>query len=74
MLAARLADPYLDARIEAAAGLVLRGDARGSAVLGEIRSGIEHVRSPGAARLHDIRRLLEDRQAREDRAGVADRG
>lgn len=58
VMAAHLTDPHFDARIEAAAGLALRGDERGLAVLDEIRSGIKSRHSPGAGRLADIRHML----------------
>lgn len=61
VMAAQLADPHLDVKIEAAAGLALRGDERGLAVLDEIRAGIKFRHSPGAGRLIDIRYLLEVR-------------
>ncbi|MER6257633.1 HEAT repeat domain-containing protein [Streptomyces sp. NPDC001584] len=61
VMTAHLADPHLDARIEAAAGLALRGDERGLAVIDEIRSGIKTRHSPGAGRLADIRHMLEVR-------------
>ncbi|MET8543476.1 ankyrin repeat domain-containing protein [Kitasatospora sp. NPDC004799] len=68
VLAANLTDPHLDTRIEAAAGLALRGDERGLAVLDEIRSGIKHLNSPSAGRLEDIGYLLRTRAATADRA------
>ncbi|MEK2493979.1 ankyrin repeat domain-containing protein [Kitasatospora purpeofusca] len=61
VMAAHLADSHFDARIEAAAGLALRGDERGLAALDAIRSGIKNHRSPGAGRLTDIRHMLKVR-------------
>ncbi|MCP2314595.1 hypothetical protein [Kitasatospora paracochleata] len=68
VFAAHLADPYFDARIEAAAGLALRDDERGRAVLDDIRSGIRNSRSQGWGRLSDIDHMLRVR------AGAAGRG
>ncbi|WP_441247446.1 hypothetical protein [Kitasatospora sp. McL0602] len=56
-MAAHLADPHFDARIEAAAGLALRGAERGLRVLDEISRGIKSHRSPGAGRLADVGHL-----------------
>ncbi|MFF0392857.1 HEAT repeat domain-containing protein [Kitasatospora sp. NPDC004615] len=61
VFAAHLTDPYLDARIEAAAGLALRDDERGLTVLKEIRSGFKNMNSPGWGRLGDIDHLLQVR-------------
>ncbi|MFC8450831.1 HEAT repeat domain-containing protein [Kitasatospora sp. NPDC057223] len=58
VLAAHLADPHFDARLEAAAGLALRDDERGPAALNRIRSGIKNMNSPGWGRLSDIHHLL----------------
>ncbi|MFE2407469.1 hypothetical protein ACFXDE_03895 [Kitasatospora sp. NPDC059408] len=61
VMAAHLADPNLDIRIEAAAGLALRGDERGLPVLDGIRRGIKNHWSPGAGRLADIGSMLRAR-------------
>ncbi|MFG2235960.1 HEAT repeat domain-containing protein [Streptomyces sp. NPDC048723] len=61
VFAAHLADPFFDARLEAAAGLALRDDERGLTALNEIRSGIKNTNSPGWGRLCDIHHLLRVR-------------
>ncbi|MFB6561892.1 HEAT repeat domain-containing protein [Streptomyces sp. NPDC056400] len=61
VFAAHLADPYFDARLEAAAGLALRDDERGLTALDKIRSGIKNINSPGWGRLSDIHHLLRVR-------------
>ncbi|MEU7730404.1 HEAT repeat domain-containing protein [Streptomyces sp. NPDC040724] len=61
VFAAHLADPYFDARLEAAAGLALRDDERGLTALNKIRSGIKNMNSPGWGRLCDIHHLLRVR-------------
>ncbi|MFF9839262.1 ankyrin repeat domain-containing protein [Streptomyces sp. NPDC013740] len=61
VFAAHLTDPYFDARLEAAAGLALRDDEQGQAILDEIRSGIKNMNSPGRGRLSDIDHLLRVR-------------
>ncbi|MFJ1752795.1 hypothetical protein [Kitasatospora sp. NPDC088134] len=61
LFTAHLTDPSFDARLEAAAGLALRGDERGRAALDEIRSGIKNMNSPGWGRLGDIDYLLRKR-------------
>ncbi|MET9612497.1 hypothetical protein [Kitasatospora indigofera] len=66
VMAAHLADPHLDVRLEAAAGLALRGDERGLTVLDEIGHGIKHFRSHGAARLDMVRDMLRVRTAADD--------
>ncbi|MFE3107560.1 HEAT repeat domain-containing protein [Kitasatospora indigofera] len=58
---AHLADPYFDARLEAAAGLALRDDERGLTALAEIRSGVRNSHSPGRGRLSDIDHMLRSR-------------
>ncbi|WP_159425144.1 HEAT repeat domain-containing protein [Streptomyces sp. TLI_053] len=67
VLAAHLADPCFDARLEAAAGLALRDDERGLATLDVIRSGIKNMNSPGWGRLSDLTHLL---RARSEAAGA----
>ncbi|WP_199881323.1 hypothetical protein [Streptomyces sp. CB03911] len=66
VMAAHLADPHLDVRLEAAAGLALRGDERGLTVLDEIGHGIKHFRSHGTARLDMVRDMLRVRTASDD--------
>ncbi|GHH73046.1 hypothetical protein GCM10018781_36580 [Kitasatospora indigofera] len=66
VMAAHLADPHLAVRLEAAAGLALRGDERGLTVLDEIGHGIKHFRSHGAARLDMVRDMLRVRTATDD--------
>ncbi|GJF31493.1 hypothetical protein KNE206_41930 [Kitasatospora sp. NE20-6] len=61
VFAAHLADPYFDARLEAAAGLALRDDERGLSALDKIRSGIKNMNSPGWGRLSDMHHLLRVR-------------
>ncbi|MGR4878141.1 hypothetical protein ACIPUC_01730 [Streptomyces sp. LARHCF249] len=61
VMAAHLTDSHFDARIEAAAGLALRGDERGLPVLDEIRRSIKNHRSLGAGRLDDISYMLRVR-------------
>ncbi|MFE9927917.1 hypothetical protein [Streptomyces sp. NPDC005533] len=68
VMAAHLADPHFDARLEAAAGLALRGDERGHRVLDEVRRGIKNHRSPGAGRLGDIHHLTRARE--ENRCSI----
>ncbi|MFB7179792.1 hypothetical protein ACFCYI_19070 [Streptomyces sp. NPDC056257] len=63
LLAAHLADPHFDARLEAAAGLALRGDERGHRVLDEVRPGIKNHRSRGAGRLGDLHHMMRARTA-----------
>lgn len=58
VLAAHLTDADVDARLEAAGALALRGDERGAPVLEEIRRGIRNRHSHGAGRLEDLRHLL----------------
>lgn len=71
VFAAHLLDPHFDARLEAAAGLALRGDERGQAALDEIRSGIKNINSPGWGRLGDIGHLL---RVRDEVAEASARG
>ncbi|WP_374772057.1 hypothetical protein OG756_01925 [Streptomyces sp. NBC_01310] len=61
VFAAHLADPYFDARLEAAAGLALRDDERGLTALNKIRSSVKNMNSPGWGRLSDIHHLLRVR-------------
>ncbi|OKJ03315.1 hypothetical protein AMK19_26880 [Kitasatospora sp. CB01950] len=61
LFATHLADPYFDARLNAAAGLALRDDERGQAVLAEIESGIKNMNSPGTGSLSIIDHLLRMR-------------
>lgn len=58
---AHLTDPHFEARLEAAAGLALRGDERGHAALDEFYSGIKNMNSPGWGRLSTIDYLLRKR-------------
>ncbi|RKT20145.1 hypothetical protein BX285_4626 [Streptomyces sp. 1114.5] len=73
VLAARLADPHVDARLEAAAALALRGDARGTATLEEIRAGLRNHRSPGAGRREDLHYQLRARTSGARAAPVHER-
>ncbi|OKI29214.1 hypothetical protein A6A07_23855 [Streptomyces sp. CB03911] len=58
VLAAHLTDSHVDARLEAAVALALRGDERGTAVVEEIRRGVKNRSSRGAGRLEDLHHML----------------
>ncbi|MFJ8623449.1 HEAT repeat domain-containing protein [Kitasatospora sp. NPDC093550] len=72
VLATHLADPDVEARLGAAAALLLRGDDRGTPVVEEIRRGVRNRASRGAGSLEDLHYQLlarTDRERERERQG-----